>query len=113
MMMESVKGPTLTIQHKPGKELALAWHLSLPNLAGAQNVNTTKKESDISRRRGVNAIGRPLPDKPVGHQRQPHGSNKIPDGEELDDDLHGQHVRNISDPTDPTGSRTEALEDSE
>jgi hypothetical protein len=81
-------------------------------LTGAQNVNTTKEEGGIGRRRGVNAVGRPLPDKPVGHRRQPHSPYKIPDGEELNDDLHGPHVRNISDPTDPTRFRTKALLDS-
>jgi hypothetical protein len=72
----------------------------------------TKEEGGICKRRGVNAVGRPLLDKPVGNRRQPHGPHKIPDGEELDDDLYGPRVRNVSDPTDPTGSRTEALLDS-
>jgi hypothetical protein len=40
------------------------------------------------------------------------GCYKIPNRKELDDDLHGPRVRNISDPTDLMRSRTEALLDS-
>jgi hypothetical protein len=81
-------------------------------LTSAQNVNTTKEEGGIGRRGGVHAVRRPLLDKLVGHRRQPHDPHKVPDGKELDDDLHGPRVRNISDPMDPTRSHTEALLDS-
>jgi hypothetical protein len=57
-------------------------------------------------------FGKPLPNKLVGLRRQPHGPYQVPNGKELDDDLHGPRVRNINDPMNPTKSRTEALLDS-
>jgi hypothetical protein len=37
------------------------------------------------------------------HRRQPHDPYKIPDGGELDDDLHGLRMRNISTQRTPRG----------
>jgi hypothetical protein len=61
------------VQHRPcstnqEKNLHLPgiWVFQIWRAPRNRNVNTTKEEGGIGRRRGVNAVGWPLPDKPVG-----------------------------------------------
>jgi hypothetical protein len=110
--VKSVGCPTATVQDQPNKELALPWHVHLPDLVCPEDVDPTMKKGGVGRSRRVYSAGRPFPDEPVRLRGETDLPQRVPNNEVLQDHLHRPSVGYVHDPTDSTRSGLQSLRDS-